>query len=353
MIDEREDEEGLQMSFLDHLDELRKRLVQSVIAIAVAFFVCFYFSDKIYNFLAIPIKEQIRKANLRREVMGESKSGLDQLKEGEEFDYTFPRDMSIGGMRIPAGTTILAKAVRTPDNRLSARTVRPWVNNRAFMPGDTELPSVFGEGQFAPGFEEDKLVIRQVGGAFTLYMQVTLYTAVAFAIPFLLYQIWAFIAPGLYRHEKKYILPMLVMGTFFFITGATFAYKVAFPFACEYLLGLQEEGGFLTLIDAGDYLDLILLIMLGLGIVFQIPTVSYLLGRIGLVTPGMLWRAWRYAAVAIIIIAAIITPTADALNLAIFAVPMMGLYFLSILIVWLFGKPRRSDEEVAALAHSK
>lgn len=124
---------------------------------------------------------------------------------------------------------------------------------------------------------------------------------------------------------------------------------MAFPAAANYLLGLAIEGNFRTLIDADSYFDLITMIMLGLGIVFQIPTVALILGRIGLVTPRLLWKGWRYAIVLIAIISAVLTPTSDAINMLIFAAPMLALYFLSIGIVWIFGKPRRTDEEVDAL----
>jgi sec-independent protein translocase protein TatC len=143
------------------------------------------------------------------------------------------------------------------------------------------------------------------------------------------------------------------MGTVFFILGAAFAYKIAFPTACDYLLGLAVEGGFQPLYDAEEYLNLIIMIMLGLGIVFQIPTLSYLLGRIGLLTPRMMWKSWRYAVVIIMIISAVLTPTADWVNMSIFAAPMLILYFLSIGIVWFFGKQRRREKEETALATTK
>jgi sec-independent protein translocase protein TatC len=139
----------------------------------------------------------------------------------------------------------------------------------------------------------------------------------------------------------------------FFIAGAAFAYYIAFPAACNYLLGMQTSGGFETLPDAESYFDLIILIMIGLGIVFQIPTVAFVLGRIGLITPKMMLKAWRYAVVSIAIISAVLTPTADAFNMILFAAPMLVLYFLSVGIVWVFGKQRRTDEEVTALATTK
>ena len=111
---------------------------------------------------------------------------------------------------------------------------------------------------------------------------------------------------------------------------------------------MQQSGRFQTLINAEDYFDLIIMIMLGLGVVFQIPSLSFVLGRIGLLTPGMMLRSWRYAIVVILIIAALLTPTPDVYNLMMFALPMLALYFLSIGIVWVFGKPRQTDEEYEA-----
>ncbi|MEP7274469.1 MAG: twin-arginine translocase subunit TatC, partial [Acidobacteriota bacterium] len=231
-------------------------------------------------------------------------------------------------------------------NALTAVTAEPLLINKTLIPTPSDLPGVFGEPVLAKGGSGTGLILGTVQGAFTLYMRVALYAAIAFAIPFLFYQLWAFVSPGLYHHEKKYIGPVLFMASIFFIIGATFAYKVAFPAACDYLIGLQIAGGFQTLINAEEYLDLILIIMLGLGLVFQIPVVAFILGRIGLITPRMLWRSWRYAIVIIAIAAAVITPTADAFNMMIFAAPMLGLYFFSILVVWIFGRPRRSDAEV-------
>ena len=351
MSEEKERGEGLQMSFLDHLDELRRRLIHSVLAIAVAFAICFYFSDKIYRFLAVPVKKQLLKVNQARLDAGGALD-LSKIQEGVEFPYTFAQNTVVNGVTITSGATVRIKVERQ-SNKLMAKTTEPWIVGKTIIQPGTPLEAVFGKGELAPGFEAEALVINTVGGAFTLYMQVALYAAIAFAIPFLIYEIWAFIAPGLYRHEKKYVVPLLLMAVFFFIAGATFAYQVAFPAACNYLIGLSVEGGFRPLITANDYFDLITMIMLGLGIVFQIPTIAFLLARIGLVTPGMLWKAWRYAVVIIAILAAVLTPTADAFNMLVFAAPMLGLYFLSIGIVWLFGKPRRSDTEVRALAPSR
>jgi sec-independent protein translocase protein TatC len=341
--------EGLQMSFLDHLDELRVRLIRSVMGIAIAFGLCFLFAKQIYDFLEVPVKQQLRKARIAEQ----GKAGavdLSQVREGEQLDYTFTQETAIGDARVPQGTTVPVKAVRQ-NNQLALVLERRWAVGASILPEGKAIAEIFKEGEKQSAYgEEDKLILRSVTGAFTLYVQVALYTGIALVIPFLLFQIWAFVSPGLYDHEKKYITPVMIMATFFFIAGATFAYRIAFPAACDYLLAWQTDGGFRTLLDAEDYFNLIMLIMLGLGVVFQIPTISFVLGRIGLITPGMMLKAWRHAIVGIAIISAVLTPTPDAFNMLVFMGPMLALYFVSIGIVWVFGKKRQTDADVLAEA---
>src|SRR5262249_40237980 len=345
MSDEIDEQEGLQMSFLDHLDELRKRLIYAVLSIAVAFAVCFLFSEYIFNFLKVPVVAQLQKQ--RRLVQAShGRYSPDQVKEGEQIQYTFTEETSVNGVKIPLGTTIWVKGVQK-DGKPALVLAAPWSVAKTKLPADTPLNQILQEGESKLYFDDEnsQLVLRGVTSSFMIYVQVALYAGIALAIPFLFYQIWAFVSPGLYKHEKKYITPVLTMGTGLFILGATFAYKIAFPAAADYLLGLAVEGGFRTLLDAEDYLNLIIIIMIGLGIVFQIPTISFVLGRIGLLTPRLMLKTWRYAIVIIAILAAVLTPTADAFNMMVFALPMVALYFISIGIVWIFGKPRRSDEE--------
>ncbi len=345
--EEAEEQEGLQMSFLDHLDELRRRLVNSVIAIVVAFVLCWAVSDRIFNFLSIPINEQIRKMRISAQAINGTPD-LNQLKEGELAQYTFVQESAVGGVKVPLGTTIEVKKV-VVDGNADLVTIKPWTVGKSVVPAGSSVARIQSDtGSLLYYDETNGLVISKVGGAFTLYMTIALYTGIALAIPFLLYQVWAFISPGLYKHEKRYAAPVILMSAFFFIAGVTFAYKIAFPRACEYLLGLQQSGKFQTLINAEDFFDLIIMIMLGLGVVFQIPALAFLLGRIGLLTSGMMLRTWRYAVVIILIISALLTPTPDPYNLMIFALPMLALYFGSIGIVWLFGKPRQTDEEYEA-----
>ncbi len=351
MSDEPAEQEGLQMSFLDHLDELRKRLMYSVAAIAVAFVLCFAFSKQIYRFLSIPVIKQLQITE-RKQQAASGQISLDQLRDGEIVQYTFTQETAISGVKIPLGTTVQVKKI-TKDNKPMLVLAQRWGVGRNLLQPETSIYQIMveGESQIIYDNVKNQLVLRTVTAPFMIYMMVALYTGIALAIPFLFYQVWAFISPGLYKHEKRYIVPVLVMATIFFALGASFAYKIAFPAACDYLLGWATEGGFQTLLDAEEYLNLIIMIMLGLGLVFQIPTIAFILGRIGLLTPGMMLRSWRYAVIGIAIIAAVLTPTPDAVNMIMFAAPMLGLYFLSIGIVWLFGKPRQTDEEVTALAH--
>jgi len=353
MSSEHEEQEGLQMSFLDHLDELRRRLIHSALAIAVAFCVCFAVSDYIFKFLEVPVVKQLKRAK-RAQQAKYGQPNINDLKDGETAQYTFVQDTSVNGVKVPIGSTIRVKKI-TKDNQPQLALELPWAVGQSIVPAETTISSILKEGEKNISYDDEnsRLVLRGVTSSFMIYMEVALYAGIAFAIPFLLYQIWAFIAPGLYKHERRYVMPLIGMGTVFFILGATFAYTVAFPTACDYLLGLAFEGGFQPLLDAEEYLSLIIMIMLGLGIVFQIPTLSYLLARIGLLTPRMMWKSWRYAVVIIAIISAVLTPTADAFNMIIFATPMLILYFLSIGIVWFFGRQRRTDEEATALATTK
>ena len=342
-----EEQDGLQMAFLDHLDELRSRLIYSVAAIAIAFAICFYFSGRIYNFLAAPVKEQLQKAS-RKQNGASGQINFNQLNEGEVVDYSFPQEIVINGARIANGSTVPVKKI-TKDNEPRLVLARPLIVGGQRIAPDTSINDILKQGESRIIYDDitDKLTVSSLTSPFMIYMQVALYAAIAFVIPFLLYQVWAFISPGLYKHEKGYIVPVLVMSTVFFALGATFAYKIAFPTACDFLLGWATEGDLNTLLNAEEYLNLIIMIMLGLGLVFQIPTIAYILGRIGLLTPRIMLRYWRQAVVVIAIVSGVLTPTTDYANMLVFAAPMVALYFLSVGIVWIFGKSRRSDNEKA------
>jgi sec-independent protein translocase protein TatC len=169
-------------------------------------------------------------------------------------------------------------------------------------------------------------------------VKVSLYAALAVSLPFLLFQIWSFVSPGLYPHERSYAFPFISMSSVSFVMGAAFAYYVIFPPAAKYLLGLGQD--FRLMLKADDYFDFIILVMLGMGLVFQMPAVTYVLARIGLVSAGFLVRIWKTSLIVILVLAAVISPTNDIPNMLLFAAPMLVLYVVSIFVAWIFGRAR-------------
>jgi sec-independent protein translocase protein TatC len=134
------------------------------------------------------------------------------------------------------------------------------------------------------------------------------------------------------------VTPFIALSSISFVVGAAFAYYVMFPPAAKYLLGLGSE--FRLLLKANDYFDFIILVMLGMGVVFQMPAVTYVLARIGLVTARLMVKIWKTALIVILVAAAILSPTNDVPNMLLFAAPMLVLYLVSIFIAWIFNKPR-------------
>jgi sec-independent protein translocase protein TatC len=227
-----------------HLQELRKRLILSFVAVAAGFALCYTFAERIFDILANPLLEMM------------------------------PR----GG----------------------------------------------------------SLVFTSVAEAFFTYMKVAFISGLILASPFVLYQIWAFVAPGLYRHEKKYVVPFVLAGSFFFAIGIFFAYYVALPVGFKFLLGFTTD--FIKpLPSMKEYLSFSIKFLLAFGLVFEFPVVLVLLARIGVVDAKTLARQRKYAILLIFIFAAILTPP-DIVSQLIFALPMIGLYELSILLSKLFGK---------------
>jgi sec-independent protein translocase protein TatC len=180
------------------------------------------------------------------------------------------------------------------------------------------------------------LIFTSVAEAFFTYMKVAFISGLILASPFVLYQIWAFVAPGLYRHEKKYVIPFVLAGSFFFAIGILFAYYVALPVGFKFLLGFATD--FIKpLPSMKEYLSFSIKFLLAFGLVFEFPVVLVLLARIGVVEAKTLARQRKYAILLIFIFAAILTPP-DIISQVIVALPMIGLYELSILLSKLFGK---------------
>jgi len=241
------------MSFLEHLEELRKRLFYSFVTIIVAVIPAWMFSKDLYKILAKPVTQY--------------------LPEGTQLAYT----------------TLTAP--------------------------------------------------------FMLYIKVSFLAAILFTSPVIFLQLWYFIAPGLYKKEKKYVVPFVVFTSFFFSLGAVFGYFVVFPWACRFFLGMGSD--FQAVITVDKYFSLALRVLLGISLVFELPTLVFFLARMGMITSRWMVKNFKYAVLGVFIIAAIITPTPDMVTQSIIAVPMLGLYGLSILIAMIFGKKKlkREDDE--------
>jgi sec-independent protein translocase protein TatC len=243
---EPETESG-KMSFLEHLDELRKRIVHIAAYAGLGFIVSWFFHKQIYDFLSRPL--------------------LKLLPPGHKLVYT---------------------------------TV-------------TEV--------------------------FTVYMKVAFLAGIFLTIPFILYEIWKFIAPGLYRKEKKYIVPFLVSSVLLFLLGAAFCYIIVLPSAFKFLIELGSS--FEPMIKIGEYLDLTNMMLLGFGLIFEMPVIVAFLSIFGLVSAKFLWDKFKYAIVGIVALAAVISPTGDAFNLMIWSAPMVLLYIISIGVAAIFGWRRK------------
>ncbi len=187
------------------------------------------------------------------------------------------------------------------------------------------------------------LVFTSVAEAFFTYMKVAFFAGLMLASPFVLYQIWAFVAPGLYRHEKQFVIPLLTGGSLFFALGILFAYFVAIPVGFRFLLGYATD--FIKPMPSmKEYLSFSLKFLLAFGLVFEFPVVLVLLARVGVVDAKSMAKHRKYAILLIFIFAAILTPP-DIISQLLMAIPLMGLYELSILLSKIFGKKKKEESE--------
>jgi len=339
----REEELGGQMSFLEHLDELRSRLMRSVLFVFLAATFCWFVSDRIYRFLAVPVEQALAEAQ-RRQVPINGLTGNEQilpltsLKENDLGRYVFSEETKLGTSLIPVGASVVARAAKDAQGKLGLFTDEPIYAGNTVIPKGVRLPVDFAALPEAYSGISDKLIVTSAIEPFSLYVKVSLYAAICLSVPFLLWQIWAFVSPGLYPHERSYVTPFIALSSISFVLGAMFAYKIIFPPAAKYLLGLGSD--FRLLLKADDYFDFIIIVMLGMGVVFQMPAITYVLARIGLVTARLLVRIWKTSLIVILIAAAVLSPTNDIPNMLLFAAPMIVLYLVSIFVAWIFGRPR-------------
>lgn len=237
-----EDDGMLRMSFLEHLEELRSRIIKSLIGIGVAFAVSLLFTDRLWEFVVAPAASALK-------TLGYPQT-LAQITPMEAFNVI-------------------------------------WV----------KLPIL---------------------------------AAIFLSSPWILYQVWSFISPGLYFKERRWAVPFVLGSAGLFILGGVFAYFVAFRFGLTFLLGIGR-GHFVTpMVSISEYFDLFVNVTLGVGLVFEMPVLIFFLTLLRIVKPGFLLSHSRYAILGIFILAAIITPTPDVFNLMLFATPMCVLFYIGI-----------------------
>lgn len=245
---DEEDDGMLRMSFLEHLQELRSRIIKSLIGIGVACALSLTFSSALWDFVSQPAVAALT-------TLGVNPPDLAQIDPMEGFNI--------------------------------------------------------------------------------VWFKLPILCAIFLSSPWILYQVWAFISPGLYRRERRWAAPFVLVSAGLFILGGFFAYFVVFRFALTFLLGIGLGNHVRPMVSMTTYFDLFVNVMLGVGIVFELPVLIFFLTLLRIVNPAFLLRHSRYAILAIFIIAAIVTPTPDVFNLMMFAVPMCALFFIGILASYL------------------
>jgi sec-independent protein translocase protein TatC len=243
----QEDEELLErsrMTIWEHLEELRKRLIISLLAIVAGFMVCWFLREQLFNIVQAPFLKFVSKG--------------------------------------------------------------------------------------------DKLSFISLTEPFMVYMKLSAVAALIFTSPILITQLWLFISPGLYKRERRYALPFIFFSTLCFLSGCLFAYYYVFPFACRYFLSVGSN--FKQEVRVDDYFSLFSKLILSIGLIFETPILAFFLARMGIINHHFLLSKLKYAILLAFVISAIITPTPDMVTQTILAVPMIGLYGVSILIAWMFGR---------------
>ena len=243
------------MSLIEHLGELRSRLLKSAIAVIACVALTWTYSDRIYSFLVVPAEAAL-----------------------------------------PQGTHLAYTGIADP---------------------------------------------------FILYMKVSLMSAAFLASPILFLQFWLFVSPGLYRKEKRWVIPFVLAASFFFALGGWFAYRAILPLACEFFIGLGNEAGFQPVITVKELLSFELQLILGTAVIFEMPILVFFLTRIGILTPAFLWHYFPHAMVLLWFVAAWVTPP-DVFSMVLVGLPMMGLYVLSIGVSWIFQPAKTRARKAAA-----
>ena len=185
---------------------------------------------------------------------------------------------------------------------------------------------------------EPKLVYSHPAGLLNVLITLSIYLGIVIASPWILYQVWLFVAPALYKHERSAITGFLFSTVFLFLAGIAFGYFISLPYVLRFLISFQ--GPVVPLINIDEYFDLILLVLLGLGLVFELPVLIFFLSVFGIVTPKFLMKNFRYAILVIAILAAVLTPTPDATTMLVFMAVLVALYFVGVAVSWVVVRRR-------------
>jgi sec-independent protein translocase protein TatC len=186
------------------------------------------------------------------------------------------------------------------------------------------------------------VIFTKVGEAFFTALKVSFFAALIFSLPIIFWQLWLFVAPGLYEHEKKMVLPFVISATIMFVLGALFAYYIVFPFGFSYLINFGSAL-FTALPSIGEYVGFFTKLMIGFGISFELPVVTFFLALLGLVTDESLKSFFKYAIIIIFLIAALLTPP-DVLSQLLMAGPLILLYGVSIIIAKMVNPQKKENE---------
>ncbi len=316
-----------------HLVELRKRLALSVLALFIAFGVAFSFHETILAWITAPLEDAITTVKHKVALKHMSRWHI-------EGNFTESTEANASRAKTDAGyyAQRLSEAL-SASAEVAGDALRPHLIDAA------KEAMMLARALKAQNAYDAQITTHQVAGTFFVALKVSFFAAILIALPFILYQIWLFVAPGLYEHEKKMVLPFVVGGTVMFFVGVLFAYYIVTPFGFQFLISF---GSFLytPLINIEDYVGFFTKIMFGFGLAFELPVFAYFLGLLGLITDRTLIEFFKYAIVIIFLLAAILTPP-DVLTQLLMALPLIVLYGLSILILRVVN-PEKSEESDAA-----
>jgi len=323
-----------------HLAELQKRLGLSMLSVVVAFIIAFTFHNVILTWITAPLNEALTEVGRIVKTQEKAQWHLEPVDangtkvEVVQVDNT-PLSPEVSSAQKLQSSLEKASKVATEELATLLKDASNAAKELTQALKGLDVKS--GKNTF-----DGKITTHQVGGAFFVALKVSFFAGLLGALPFILYQLWLFISPGLYDNEKKMVYPFVIGGSFMFTVGILFAYYVVTPFGFQFLITF---GSFLytPLINIEDYVGFFTKIMMGFGVAFELPVFAYFLAVLGMVTDKTLKDFFKYAVIIIFALAALLTPP-DVLTQLLMAIPLIILYGVSIIIVS-YVNPHVEDED--------